>query len=158
MQGISFNPKLNDFYEDDKIIFGKLFHKLLSKIEYSFQLDKEIKSFMKIKNIDKNILIQVTELVKKTVNNQNLAKYFTKKYEVICEKEIFTKDKQIIIPDRIVVSPSQGYTIIEYKTGEKRKEHAEQINKYAKTLRDMGLNTEKSILVYASSSIEVITL
>ena len=158
LQGISFNPKLNDFYEDDKIIFGKLFHKLLSKIEYSFQLDKEIKSFMKIKNIDKNILIQVTELVKKTVNNQNLAKYFTKKYGVICEKEIFTKDKQIIIPDRIVVSPSQGHTIIEYKTGEKRKEHAEQINKYAKTLRDMGLNTEKSILVYASSSIEVITL
>ena len=158
LQGISFNPKLNDFYEDDKIIFGKLFHKLLSKIEYSFQLDKEIKSFMKTKNIDKNILIQVTELVKKTVNNQNLAKYFTKKYEVICEKEIFTKDKQIIIPDRIVVSPSQEHTIIEYKTGEKRKEHAEQINKYAKTLRDMGLNTEKSILVYASSSIEVITL
>ena len=103
-------------------------------------------------------MTKIIELAQKTVKNQKLAGYFTKKYKAICEKEIFTKEKEVVIPDRIVVSDIENYTIIEYKTGEKRKEHLLQLSKYAKTLRDMGLNVEKSILVYVTTSIEVVEL
>ena len=155
---VVFIPQFKDVYKDNQLVFGNLFHKLMSNIEYSFQLEKEINLFLKTKNVKKSVLTEIIELAQKTVKNQKLAGYFTKKYKAICEKEIFTKEKEVVIPDRIVVSDIENYTIIEYKTGEKRKEHLLQLSKYAKTLRDMGLNVEKSILVYVTTSIEVVEL
>ena len=59
--------------------------------------------------------------------------YFTKKYRVMCEKEIITPSGEIVIPDRILISEKKTCIIIEYKTGEKRKEHALQVGKYKNT-------------------------
>tara|TARA_B100000767_G_scaffold76495_1_gene73100 strand:+ start:21074 stop:24160 length:3087 start_codon:yes stop_codon:yes gene_type:complete len=153
-----FKPNFDDFYKDDQIVFGNLFHKLMSKIKYSFQFEKEARLFLEMENNKKLVLKEIIILVKRTIEKTALSSYFTKEFEVICEKEIFTKNKEVMVPDRIVVSPSNKHTIIEYKTGEKREEHMLQIKKYANTLSDMGLNVENSILVYVGHSIEVIEL
>lgn len=76
----------------------------------------------------------------------------------MCEKEIITPIGEILIPDRILISEKKTCIIIEYKTGEKRKEHALQVGKYKNTLVDMGLNVEKSFLVYVYPFLEVIEL
>ena len=34
-------------HQDQKILFGKIFHKLMAKIKYSYQFDKEIITFRK---------------------------------------------------------------------------------------------------------------
>ena len=154
----TFTPNLNSYYENDQIRMGNLFHQLMSRIQYSYQLESELNLFRNKVNADKSIVEKVIELAKKTINNKSINKYFSKKYEVICEKEIFTKEKNIIIPDRLVVCSNQNHTIIEYKTGEKKKEHVFQILKYGDILSDMGLNVEKKILVYIAPFLEVIEL
>ena len=151
-------PKLNSFYKDDQTLFGDLFHEFISKIEYSFQFLKEEKAFRNKKNVSMEVLDKIIFLANKTINHKILSEYFTKKYSVICEKEIFTNKKEIIVPDRIAVSQDLIYTIIEFKTGKKRKEDILQTKKYSNTLLDMGLNVEKSILVYILPSLEVIQL
>ena len=75
---------------------------------------------------------------------------------MICEKEIYSQKKEIIVPDRIVVSKEKTHTIIDYKTGEKRASDATQIKKYEDALKKMGLETGKSILVYLRPLIEVV--
>jgi CRISPR/Cas system-associated exonuclease Cas4 (RecB family) len=128
----------------------------MSKIKYSFQFEKEAKLFLETENYKKNVLKEVIVLVKRTIENIAISSYFTKEFEVICEKEIFTKNKEIIVPDRVVISTNNKYTIMEYKTGEKRDKDIIQIKKYANTLTNMGLNVENNILVYVGDSIEVI--
>ena len=151
-------PAFNHFFDDDQIVFGNLFHKLMSNIKYSFQYDKEVRLFLENEKYKKTVLMEIATLVKKIIEKASLSMYFKKEFEVFCEKEIFTKNNEVLVPDRIVVSSNKKHTIIEYKTGNKRKEHILQIRKYANVLRDMGLKVEKSILVYVSSSIEVIEL
>jgi ATP-dependent exoDNAse (exonuclease V) beta subunit len=149
-------PKLSRFYEDDQILFGDLFHKFMSKINYSFQYKKEVRKFIENSHSNKILIKRIVDIAKKTLETQSLSEYFTKEYEVICEKEIFTENKEILIPDRVVVSKNNLYTIIEYKTGEKSNKHLIQIKKYFEALSGMGLNVGKCLLVYVTPSIEVI--
>ena len=96
------------------------------------------------------------DISKKILNNKKLKKYFSKKYEVINEKEIFRDGKEILVPDRLVKSKNGKYTIIEYKTGKKRTSDNNQVIKYKTALEEMNLKLEKTLLVYYDDLIEVI--
>jgi len=73
---------------------------------------------------------------------------------VYTEQEIVTSEKNIIIPDRLVIN-NNNVTIIDYKTGNPDKKYHEQLNKYAKTLENLNYVIEKKILVYINSKISV---
>ncbi len=149
-------PNFYKPFENNETLFGTSFHELMSKIEYSFQLEKQAKIFMQKKNINTKDQKEIIELAKKVVAHKDLKEYFSKKYDVICEKEIYNQKKEIIVPDRIVVSKEKTHTIIDYKTGEKRASDVTQIKKYEDALKKMGLKTGKSILVYVRPLIEVV--
>lgn len=149
-------PNFYNPFENNETLFGKSFHELMSKIEYSFQLEKEVKGFVKNNNINRKEQQEIIELAKKVVAHKNLEEYFSKKYDVICEKEIINEKKEIIVPDRIVISKKQKHTIIDYKTGEKRPSDVAQIKKYEDALKNMGLKTGRPILVYVRPLIEVV--
>jgi hypothetical protein len=73
---------------------------------------------------------------------------------VFNEHEIISKDKKILIPDRINFSGNSA-TIIDYKTGAQSKKHIEQINGYAELLIEMNYKINKKILVYIDKKIVV---
>jgi len=75
----------------------------------------------------------------------------------LCER-IFRAGNQIIIPDRIVKSKHNVYTLIEYKTGKKRISDNKQIEKYKLAMHEMGLKVEKALLVYTGEPLEVIEI
>ena len=149
-------PNFYKPFENNKTLFGTSFHELMSKIEYSFQIEKETKAFMKKSKINTKEQQEIIELAKRVVAHKDLKEYFSKKYDVICEKEIFNQNKEIIVPDRIVVSKDKKHTIIDYKTGEKRTSDITQIKKYEDALKTMGLKIGKSILIYVRPLIEVV--
>ena len=149
-------PNFYKPFENNEMLFGTSFHELMSKIEYSFQLEKQAKAFMENTNINRKEQQEIIALSKKVVNHKSLKEYFSKKYDVICEKEIYNQKKEIIVPDRIVVSKEKTHTIIDYKTGEKRPSYITQIKNYEAALKNMGLKTGRSILVYVRPSIEVV--
>jgi ATP-dependent exoDNAse (exonuclease V) beta subunit len=155
---VTYTPIYITQYIDQKINFGILFHKFMSKIEYSFQIENEQEALKNTTALNKKSLNEIIDLAKSILSNKTLSQYFTKKYRVMCEKEIITPSGEILIPDRILISEKKTCIIIEYKTGEKRKEHALQVGKYKNTLVNMGLNVEKSFLVYVSPFLEVIEL
>ena len=102
--------------------------------------------------------MKIFNMAKKVINKRDLKNFFTRDYEIICEKEIFNENKEILIPDRIMFDNNQKATIIDYKTGEPRKSDLMQVGKYKFTLQKMGINVNKALLIYVGSSIEVISV
>ena len=143
-------------YQDQKILFGKIFHKLMAKIKYSYQFDKEIMTFRKarpIKGINKE---EIIDLAQKTITHPSLSRLFTTKNKVICEKEIFVNQSQIIRPDRIIMTELKSCIVLDYKTGEKKAKDIKQTRAYTHVLRKMGFTIEKALIVYFSPQIDVV--
>ena len=141
---------------DKEIVKGNLFHQFMSKIEYSHHFNKVKIDFLMDEKCDRDQVLKIIKMAKKVLNNKHLKRYFSKEYEVICEKEIFTPDNKILIPDRIVLGEGKKATLIDYKTGAPRKSDNDQVTLYASSLGNMGFDVEKVLLVYVGSSVKIV--
>ena len=141
---------------DKEIVKGNLFHQFMSKIEYSHHFNKVKIDFLMDEICDRDQVLKIIKMAKKVLNNKHLKRYFSNEYEVICEKEIFTPDNKILIPDRIVLGEGKKATLIDYKTGAPRKSDNDQVTLYASSLGNMGFDVEKILLVYVGSSIKIV--
>ena len=68
-----------------------------------------------------------------------------------------TTTGQIIIPDRLVITPNDGAIIIDYKTGVFREQHQQQLENYASVVHQMGYKVDKKILVYIHPELTIKT-
>jgi len=91
-----------------------------------------------IKQEDKHSII---EILKNVVEHEKLSKYFDQNKQVFAEREIITKDKNLIVPDRLIFSQNK-VSILDYKTGKPDKKHFQQINNYANVLKDLNYKIE----------------
>ena len=151
-----YNPKAKAEFQDQQILFGNVFHSLMAKIQYSYQLEKEILDYRKsrnIKGIDKKEIIR---RVQETLAHPSLKELFLPKNIVICEKEIFVNENNIIRPDRIIITDAKSCIIVDYKTGEKRAKDIKQAARYSAVLKKMGYKVEKVIIVYFDLQIDVV--
>ena len=143
-------------FQNQQILFGKTLHKLISKIQYSYQLDKEILEFReskKIKGINKE---EIIHLVKQIVLHPNLLGLFDTKNTVICEKEIFVNQKTTIRPDRITITGPNKCIILDYKSGKKRAKDLKQLREYTRILEQMGYIVQQALIVYFIPEIDVV--
>ncbi|NOR29207.1 MAG: AAA family ATPase [Lutibacter sp.] len=136
------------------IVYGNLIHEILSKIKTRNDIPEVVNQYTykgTINTIQKN---EITTILNQLVNHPKLCSYFEQNNVIYTEQEIVTSDKNIIIPDRLVIN-NKNVTIIDYKTGNPDKKYHEQLNKYAKALEDLNYVIEKKILVYINSKISI---
>ena len=143
-----------DTNQGKAIVYGNLIHEILSKIKTKNDISEVVNQYTykgTITIIQKNEIIAI---LNELVNHPKLSDYFEQNSNVYTEQEIVTSEKNIIIPDRLVIN-NNNVTIIDYKTGNPDKKYHEQLNKYAKTLENLNYVIEKKILVYINSKISV---
>ena len=80
--------------------------------------------------------------------------YYEQNNQVYNEREIVTKDRKIIIPDRLVLR-NKKMTVIDYKTGDPTNNHHSQLITYAAALEELNYTVEKKLLVYINEEILV---
>jgi len=154
---ISIVAKSSLLWDTDKgkaIVYGNLIHEVLSKINTKNDISEVVNQYTykgTINTIQKN---EITTILNELVNHPKLCSYFEQNNVVYTEQEIVTSDKNIIIPDRLVIN-NNNVTIIDYKTGNPDKKHHEQLHKYAKALENLNYVIEKKILVYINSEISI---
>ncbi|MFT7497582.1 MAG: ATP-dependent exoDNAse (exonuclease V) beta subunit [Porticoccaceae bacterium] len=140
--------------QGEAINYGNLAHKILSKVKTEDDIESSIEEHVLEGSIDKMEALKIRDSIASITRHPQLSEYFQENLIVFNEHEIMSKDKKILIPDRINFS-GDSVTIIDYKTGAQSKKHLDQINDYAELLIEMNYKINKKILVYIDKSIVV---
>ncbi|MCU0371306.1 MAG: PD-(D/E)XK nuclease family protein, partial [Bacteroidales bacterium] len=86
-------------------------------------------------------------LVEEIIKNEEISGFFDPAFTVRNEPEIITPDGRLYRPDRVLVRDGR-ITIIDYKTGSRKKEHQDQVLKYADLVREMDFTVDGAYLLY----------
>ncbi len=140
--------------KEEKINYGNMIHEILSKIETSDDLETILSFLKKQGELTNQQFEKIKEIIIKIVNHDLLKFYYSNKVKGYNEREILTKNNEIIIPDRLVFNNTK-VIILDYKTGKLSNFHNKQINKYANTLVDLGYKIDKKLLIYINDEILV---
>lgn len=134
---------------------GNLIHLIMSFIKTKNDVEFTFDTLSKNGQIGLDQLQILKPLVEEIVNHPDLIDYFSSEIEVFTERELITDNGLIVIPDRLIFTKSHEVIIIDYKTGEQRNSHNEQLIGYKNALEKMELSVSKCILIYINDSIKI---
>ena len=101
--------------------------------------------------INQEAFNRIKKEVLSILNNPKITHLFKPGLEVFSENSILSKDG-VFRPDRVVLHSKNKVSIIDYKTGEKRKSDIVQMDNYEKILLNMGYQNIEKYLVYLTES------
>ena len=150
-QTILLKTKANEIWDSENpnrnSEWGNIIHHALSKIVNSENVESTIEEL----HLNGIITLKQTNELKKNIleiiSNPLLNKYFNKDCVLKTEAEILLKDGSVLRPDRVVIEGNKAI-VIDYKTGGIKKNHEDQIHRYALILEEMGYAETEKILVY----------
>lgn len=132
---------------------GTLCHNIFAHIHTLDELDHvldEFESRGEIKDKEqretlKNMISSAWE------GNETVRGWFTDPWELQLENAIY-EDHNEIRPDRVMIDKAQSKAIVlDYKFGQERKEHREQVRKYMQAQRNLGYQHVEGYLWYAKN-------
>lgn len=140
--------------QEKSISYGNLIHEILSKVTTANDIHDVLTAYVFKGIISNEEEKQLNAILNNIVSHPQLTTYFNQNNQVYLEQEIVTNDKNIIIPDRIVVA-NHKTTIIDYKTGNPNKKYHQQLHNYAQVLEQLNFKIHKKLLVYINQEIIV---
>ncbi len=142
-QNISVKSHAGDFfiesikYVEDKVNYGILMHEIFSKIIVKSDINDAIEDLIfagKINSKEKTVLISK---LKEIIRIPGVDDWFSDKWNVKTESEILTSSGEVKIPDRILFGDKETI-VIDFKFGEVRNEHREQVLEYMKIISEIS--------------------
>lgn len=131
---------------------GNLIHTLLSQIKYKTDVQSVVQKAKDSGMISDLGQKQLKEIFEQIVLDDMIEQYYCQDYDILNEQEFLTQDGKYIRPDRIAIRKgTNSCVIIDYKTGEQNNQYHRQIEQYEQTLRSVGMEVEKKILVYLTN-------
>ena len=161
------NFKRKENLEIDKYVFsnktensskGEAFHLIMEKIIYDYQYQKVLDEFYSVGLINENELKSFRKLIKQIVNHLELKEFFNSENKVFNEREIYLSSGEVIRPDKILFHNDKVVSILDYKTGLKKSQDIDQLNKYISYLSRGGYKIKKALLVYTKDNLELLNL
>lgn len=132
---------------------GNLLHDIMSHIKTRTDVDDTLEDYLTSGVINDLQYAQLAMDIKAIIQHQLLAPYYEPGLEVLNERDIISKNGNILRPDRIVINSSREVAIIDYKTGLLNPKHKEQLYEYQNVLEEMDYKVIKRILIYINDGI-----
>ncbi len=126
---------------------GNLIHLAMGLIETPDDIENALSLLTRKGDVKAEEVDSVRTTIQEIVNHPQLAPYFSKGSTIKNEKDIITKNGQLLRPDRLVIKEKQ-VTILDYKTGKKNVSYHQQLASYAQVLEQMGYVVENKIIIY----------
>lgn len=145
-----------DTQQEAAIERGNLVHLVLSKIKTIEDLDHAFSELIISGEITKDHTVALKTLVLKVIEHPKLAQFYKDGFKIFNERDIITHSGQLLRPDRLNVNLKNEAVIIDYKTGDAKAFHANQLNDYELVLNRMNLKVTQKLLVYINDTIEVL--
>jgi ATP-dependent exoDNAse (exonuclease V) beta subunit len=147
--------QLWDTKQEGAIEKGQLIHELLAQIITASQLETICDDFENSGLLSQEQKILIKPILEKIIRHPELHDYFSGTQKVIVEKDIYTKNGNVLRPDRINFIAENQIAIIDYKTGLPKETDLDQINHYESILNEMHLKTVEKIIVYIDETVEI---
>ena len=151
-----------DFYRKDRILdardWGVLIHNILAKVTTRDMIPEVIQNAVKEETLLESYKDSVEEKIWEIVKHPILKRFFNGGELVMCEKDLLIPNGPTLRPDRINFSNNGKTSVLDYKTGNPKKDDIGQIKKYELVLNDMGYDDVDIYLVYINLEIEVIKI
>ncbi|MDG5490963.1 UvrD-helicase domain-containing protein [Psychroserpens sp. SPM9] len=152
---VTSSGSLWDTAQERAIERGNLVHEIMSFITTKEDIDFALNHLLDLGLINAEQLEDLKPTIHTIVTHQQLQHLFDGQLTVYNEKDIISKDGQLLRPDRIVINTENQATIIDYKTGLENSKHKEQLYDYQDLLEDMGFTVIKKILIYINDVITI---
>jgi ATP-dependent exoDNAse (exonuclease V) beta subunit len=140
--------------EESKIVagieHGKLMHKLFSMIITSKDIDNALYSLKNEGVITESQVEPLQQSVKKILEGQPFADWFSDYWTVKTESEILTKGAAIYRPDRIMMHGNHAI-VVDYKFGEQLPKHQKQVQNYMQLIKGMTYSDVKGYIWYVDN-------
>jgi ATP-dependent exoDNAse (exonuclease V) beta subunit len=142
-------PSKNYQTKNEKVKKGIFIHEILSKI----YTEKEVASVLENYLLNGLLSPEKTAEIQEEITNfihKNML-YFDENLEVYNERDILFSDaygEEIYRPDRLMKTKEGQWMIVDFKTGERKEEHQEQIAKYQNILQKLGYPVSRSEVLY----------
>ncbi|MBX2845400.1 MAG: UvrD-helicase domain-containing protein [Saprospiraceae bacterium] len=154
-QGMAIKNKASVIWSDDvreKIDFGELVHALLAETRSGSDLLTVLEKAVARGWLSTEQLPELEPLLKKVVHAPELQDYFTDAPNLFTEQPIITPTGSPLIPDRMLLDmSSKTARILDFKTGQQKSQHEDQLKKYGQLLVEMGYSITELLLVYTDS-------
>ena len=119
---------------------GNLIHNIMAHINTKEDIVFAISHFIDNAFINPEQAEVLQKTVSQIVEHDQLKHYFTSENTIYNERDIISKSKTIIRPDRMVINSKNEVTIIDYKTGAEDKKHQQQLENYQNVIEEMSYN------------------
>lgn len=129
-----------------------MIHKALELIQTAVDIDSAIQKLQLEGFLKSEEKAELKEQLLKIIEHSDLAPYFSGNYRIMNEKEILIPNNRSYRPDRVMISKDQHAIVIDYKTGQWRKEHEAQLKQYSDLLSEMGYKVDEALLFYTNDS------
>jgi hypothetical protein len=136
----------------EKINFGILLHKILSRIAYKPEADSAVQQLVSEGVIMKEEVADVKELLDTMWSMPAVADWFSKDWTVKTEAPLLVPQHRPERIDRVIFNETPGgkkkAIIIDYKSGAKKQADKDQVLAYAQHLQQMGYVDVEGFLLY----------
>ena len=136
---------------------GNLIHNIMAHINTKEDVVFAISHFLDRAIINPKQAESLQKTISQIVEHDQLKSYFTAENTIYNERDIISKNKTIIRPDRMVVNSNNEVVIIDYKTGTEDQKHQEQLENYQAIIEEMPYKVTKKMLVYINETLKILS-
>jgi ATP-dependent exoDNAse (exonuclease V) beta subunit len=151
---VSNSSKLWGEDHESAVNYGVLIHEMLSKIITEKDMIPVIEFYVNSGFILSKDVASIQNKLEKVIYHEQLNPYFTEDYEVFTEREILDENKNIFIPDRLMIKGNKAF-IIDFKTGKKMDSYKNQVEGYANVLSEIGYDVQGKFCAYIDTAVSV---
>jgi ATP-dependent exoDNAse (exonuclease V) beta subunit len=144
--------------QQQAIEYGNVVHEVLSYIKTVADIENAISRATENGLITVKQQDEIGETVKRIVNHESLADFYSGQHQVLNEKSIIRLQSSPVKPDRIVLGKGNETYLLDYKTGAHNPKYVTQLEIYQSALEKMGYSVVKKALVYIGATVNVLNL
>lgn len=130
----------------ESIAYGNITHKIMSFIQTDQDVDRAIERALEEGLIIESEKANFKGAIQQIITHPELRVFFSEGL-VYNERMIIGKDKNNLIPDRVLIKDKQAY-LLDYKTGKPEEKYIQQLAKYEDSLKEMGYEVAKKVILY----------
>ncbi len=141
--------------QQEAIERGNLMHQLMAKIKTKNDVSEVVREEVRLGFVSSEQARELQVVLNNVVHHPEITQYYSDRYTIKNESDIYTSDGQVVRPDRINIDNNNHVVLIDYKTGDFHESYLNQMNQYEQVLYQLGYPVLKKILVFINEDIRV---